>query len=107
MLRKEKEEMKERCGLAMQKYVDELTEFNKPLTRVDVITVSVAVTSADVTNSPADYYAGSVNQNKYVATFYTEEDATEAIASGDFTKAKTLTQFKYPQAGSKIAIDIS
>lgn len=107
MNRLDKEKMMKRNGEAMQAYVDELANFVKPLSQVDNITVTVAVTSDDVTNSAADYYSGSVNQTKIIATFSSEEDADVAISTGVFDNAKTLSQFKYPKAGVKKVIDIS
>ena len=107
MTREEREKMKKRNGDAMQEYTDQLAAFTKPLSQIDLITVSLAVSANDVSTNPTEYYAGAVGQNKYVATFYTEEDAIEAINTEDFAKAKTLTTFKYPKAGAKIAIDRS
>ena len=107
MTREEREKIKLRTGTAMQEYTDQLEAFTKPLSQIDLITVSLAVSANDVSTNPTEYYAGAVGQNKYVATFFTEEDALKAINTEDFAKAKTLTTFKYPKAGAKIAIDRS
>ena len=106
MTREQLEELNARVAKSMEDYVSELAAFTAPLGTVDSITVTASVTSADVAKYPADYYLGSVNQTKYVATFVNESDAKAALNSGDYSKARTLSQFKYPKTGQKIVIDL-
>ena len=66
--------------------------YTTPLSQVDNIMVKKLVSDADVAAYPAKYNATSVGETKHVATFDSEAKA----AVGDVTKAKTLTEFEYP-----------
>lgn len=66
--------------------------YTTPLSQVDNIMVKQLVSDADVLAAPTKYHAASVGEPKHIATFDTEAKA----AVGDVTKAKTLTEYEYP-----------
>ena len=105
-MRADIKEANERKISKMFELAESVEAYCKYMNTIENYTVTINVTSADVSANPTDYVSSSVNSKKYVATFVTEAEATNAIKTKDMSAADTLIQYKYPANGSVVIINI-
>lgn len=71
------------------------------LSQVDSVMVKKMVVAADNVSNSIAYCTDSIGEVKYIASFETIPLAIE----GDLTKAKTITEYQYPDADTILIIE--